>query len=115
MLVTLLLMAAPVVDPEVARFWGAANLARLSSPSRIELFRVRPHDLGHSDPSPVVDAGVIGGYVVTANRGSVSVAASRRLVNTLLDRSTYSFRGGNKLCGEFHPGLAVRFIDDQAR
>ncbi|MBL8956474.1 MAG: hypothetical protein JNK82_37210 [Myxococcaceae bacterium] len=112
MIAALLLAAAPLVDADVTKFWSPPNVARLQRPARVELFRVRPHSYQTPEPPLVLDAGVIGGYVVTESRGAVPVERVRPLVDVLLDRSTYSFRPGIKRCGGFHPGLAARFSDD---
>jgi hypothetical protein len=110
-ILALLSVAAAPVDPEVTAFWGPQALKRLSSAKTVELFRVRPHEDEEEKPPPPRGQ-VIGGYAVTQVRGAVPAERVAALVELLRARSTYGSFSTYKLCGGFHPGIALRFTDE---
>lgn len=99
-------------DPELRTFLGAHTLDVLWEAERAEIVRVDAERIepGKDTPRPAADARPsLGGYPQVGAWGPLDGEIFVALQKALLDRQTYGASGTIKLCGGFHPGVAVRF------
>jgi hypothetical protein len=92
---------------DLERYFTQKGLALIQS-GQLEAFRVHSAHPLDERPAPPKNAPKVGGYAVLSGPVSVPKAVKDALVTQLLDRTSDDV-GGNKFCGGFRPGVALRF------